>query len=205
MTVGLSPADIPGGADFTARVLRNRFNATILDRMATFGLHDWWLTAGCLAQTVWNIAANRSPDVDIDDYDLFYFDTDTRWDAEDAVIQKVADLFSDLPVRIEIRNQARVPIWYRAKFGFEYGPVTRARDGIDRFAYQTSAIGLRKIDDAYRLYAPFGLGAVLEGRVLPNPVLPIADVYRQKTARWRGIWPHLTILPWPEDLPDRRD
>ncbi|PKR54776.1 nucleotidyltransferase family protein [Thalassospira marina] len=185
---------------FVSLVCQNPHVQAILNRMAHFGLQDWWLTAGCLAQTIWNIQAGYDLIAHIDDYDLFYFDPDTGFDAEDRVIKQVATLCADIPVRIETRNQARVPIWYEPKFGFAYGDVHRASDGIDRFAYQTTAIGLRQGKDGdFAIYAPFGLENVLAGHVVPNRALPVAAVYRQKTERWGKIWPHLTILPWRHD------
>lgn len=199
MSNGFSVDQIAQGQAFLDLVLRNRFNHIILDRFSQAGISDWWLTAGCLAQSVWNAIANRPAERGIADYDLFYFDPDTRWDAEDNVISMVTDLFSDLPIRIEIRNQARVPIWYREKYGIDYGAVTQASDGIDRFAYRTTAIGLRKQSDGYRIYAPFGLDAVLSKTIIPNPVLSVRDVYEAKVARWQKIWPDLKVTPWPND------
>jgi hypothetical protein len=204
MSAGQPAGDIPLGHEFLAAILQNPINRLIMDRFATFGLEDWWLTAGCLAQTIWNIKANRAPDADIADYDLFYFDPDTAWEAEDRVIAECSELFADIAVCVEIRNQARVPIWYPEKFGVPYGAVHAASDGIDRFAYQTSAIGVckdagRDGSDAYRIYAPFGLSAVMEGRVIPNTVLPVKTVYEAKVARWQKIWPDLVVTAWPDD------
>lgn len=204
MSIGKRASDIPQGREFLEGILQNPINCLILDRFATFGFADWWLTAGCLAQTIWNIKANRASDADIADYDLFYFDSDTSWQAEDHVIAQGAEVFADIPVSIEIRNQARVPIWYLEKFGVPYGAVHAASDGIDRFAYQTSAIGVRKEaggngPDAYRIYAPFGLSAVMAGRIIPNTVLPVKEVYEAKVARWQKTWPGLIISPWPDD------
>jgi len=188
---------MPKGPEFLECVLQNRFNTAILDRFSQLGLDDWWLTAGCLAQSVWNMKAGKAPDAGIADYDVFYFDPDITWRSEDRVIRQGLELYSELSVNIEIRNQARVPIWYPKKYGFDYGPVLRASDGIDRFAYQTTAIGLRKEDNGtYRIYAPFGLDLVMQGHVIPNDVLPIRDVYEAKVARWQKIWPDLKIMPW---------
>lgn len=207
MSIGQKPGEIAHGGLFLDHVLKNAFNREILDRAAKLGFSDWWLTAGCLAQTVWNIQSERAPELGILDYDLFYFDTDTSWEAEDKVISQGAELFADLPITVEIRNQARVPIWYPEKFGIEYGEVAAASDGIDRFAYQTTAVGVRKVDagssnDAYRIYAPFGLAALINQRIVPNTRLPIRRVYEEKVTRWQEIWPELNVLPWPDDSQD---
>ena len=47
--------------------------------------------SGCLVQTVWNVLTNRALDYGIADYDVFYFDPDTSWAAEDAVIRKLEE------------------------------------------------------------------------------------------------------------------
>ena len=47
-----------------------------------------------LFQTVWNSLTGRPPGTGIRDADLFYFDLDTSWDAEDAVILLLAALLA---------------------------------------------------------------------------------------------------------------
>jgi hypothetical protein len=107
--------------DFHAGVLSNPFNKELLGRLATMGLRECHLTAGCLFQTIWNQLSGRAPDWGIKDYDIFYFDDqDLSWDAEDRVIRRVAEATADLPVQVEIKNQARVHLWYRERFGSDY-------------------------------------------------------------------------------------
>jgi uncharacterized protein len=179
------------------RVIRkNRWNQLILERTPQLGLEDWWLTAGCIAQSVWNVAATRDVHLGIRDYDLFYYDPDTSWEAEDAVIEAVKRLFHDLPVEVQIRNQARVPVWYEAKFGMPFGAVNRASDGIDRFPCTTVAIGVRRQDERFEVYAPFGLQDLFNGHLRPNRTLPIPGVYDGKTDRWQREWPHLSQESW---------
>jgi uncharacterized protein len=54
----------------------SRWNATIPDRFGVLGLNGWWLTAGCVAQSVWNVKYGMPPEHGIVDYDLFYFEPD---------------------------------------------------------------------------------------------------------------------------------
>jgi uncharacterized protein len=93
-------------------VVQNRANRIILERLPEIGLPDAFLVAGSLFQTVCNVLTGRAPDYGIKDDDIFYFDDDTSWEAEDAVIRHVTSLFSELGVAIEARNQARVHLWY---------------------------------------------------------------------------------------------
>jgi hypothetical protein len=185
---------------FLSFVLANRWNANILERIPQLGLTDWWLTAGCLAQSVWNGLYDRPPDHGILDYDVFYFDLDTSWEAEDTVIAKAAAIFADLPIAVQIRNQARVPLWYEKKFGVPFPPVETASEGIDRFPCGTVAVGIRRDGDKFRIHAPFGLGPLLQGTLIPNTALQIAEIYAAKTRRWREVWPDLVVEPWPDQF-----
>ena len=115
-------------ARFEQTLRRNRTLTEVLARAATLALPGWYLVAGCLCQTVWNVASGQPPEAGILDYDLAYFDaSDLSWDAEDAVIQAGHQLFARLPAPVQIRNQARVHLWYGEKFGIGCPPHPRRR------------------------------------------------------------------------------
>ena len=71
-------------------------------------------------QTVWNVLTRRAVDYGIGDYDVFYFDPDTSWQAEDAVIRELQGRLAKTAARIEARNQARVHLWYPQKHRLPY-------------------------------------------------------------------------------------
>jgi len=48
-------------AYFLDLVQRNPINVSILDRGPMLGVPDWWLTAGAVFQTVWNVLDGRNP------------------------------------------------------------------------------------------------------------------------------------------------
>jgi hypothetical protein len=69
------------------------------------------------------VVTNRPPSEGIKDYDLFYFDdSDLSWEAENEVIRAGEAAFRDLPVAVEIRNEARVHLWYEGRFGVPCAP-----------------------------------------------------------------------------------
>jgi len=178
---------------------RNSVLTEVLERTATMALPGWYLTAGCLFQTVWNVVTDRPPTAGIKDYDVFYFDADDlSWEAEDAVIKAGREIFADLPAEVEIRNEARVHLWYEEKFGVPCQPHTSTEAAIDSFAATTCCLGIRlEAGTRWRVYAPHGLSDVFNLVVRPNPVLAPRHVYETKTDRWRKQWPELTVLPWP--------
>jgi uncharacterized protein len=174
----------------------------VLARVAVMGLPGWYLVAGCLYQTVWNVITGRSAEAGILDYDLAYFDdSDISWEAEDKVIRAGEAVFAGLPAPVQIRNQARVHVWYQQKFGVPCPPHASTEAAIDTYEATAASLGVRlRADGRWRVYAPYGLSDVFNLIVRPNPVLAPAHVYHAKTARWRRQWPELTVLPWPGPL-----
>jgi hypothetical protein len=79
-------------------------------------LPQWRLVAGCLYQTVWNVLTGRPRGTGISDYDVIYFDgRDLSWDAEDAVIRRFAAATAGGVGPVEVRNQARVHLWFEQR------------------------------------------------------------------------------------------
>ncbi len=188
-----------GGTEGVPVLSRNEVLTDVLARTATLDLPGWYVTAGCLVQTVWNVHTGKPPTSGIKDYDVFYFDnSDLSWEAEDAVIKAGRKAYEGVPAEVEIRNEARVHLWYEEKFGVPCAPHTSTEAAIDSFAATTCCLGVRlEPDGQWRVYAPHGLADVFNLVVRPNPVLAPRAVYEAKTLRWRGQWPELSVLPWP--------
>ena len=125
--------------------------------------------------------------------------SDLSWDAEDAVIQAGHEIFAGLPAPVQIRNQARVHLWYEQKFGIPCPPHDSTEAAIDTYEATTACLGVRQQPDGrWRIYAPHGLADVFNLVVRPNPVLAPLEIYEAKTTRWRHQWPGLTVLLWPQ-------
>jgi hypothetical protein len=182
--------------EFHAAILRNPVHEALLDDLIGLGLPDAWVVSGCLVQTVWNLQTGRPVGYGINDYDVFYFDSDLSWEAEDQVIGALHASSVRLGVRIEARNQARVHLWYPQKHGRPYPTLHRATDGIDRFLTRNTQVGIQRGRDGDRVYAPSGLDDIPNLIVRPNLTPNFsAQAYRIKTARWLALWPELTVFP----------
>ncbi len=104
----------------------------------------------------------------------------------------MAGLFADLPVRFDVKNQARVHLWYPERFGIVITPYRSALQATTTFPTTVSALA---ISDAV-LSAPFGLDDFLAPVVRANATLIDRSVYEAKARRWAACWPDLAILPW---------
>jgi uncharacterized protein len=175
---------------FLADILSNRNNREILARWNSLQLPDGWLVAGCLFQTVWNLQAERPPEADIKDYDLFYFDAaDTSEAGEQAVQARIDDLLGDLGIQVEVANQARVHLWYQAHFGMPYPALDNTREGIDRFLVAGTCVGVRPGG----LHAPNGFQLIYDGVLTMNPLLPYRQLFARKAASYRERWHWLQV------------
>jgi len=181
--------------DFLAAALRNPVNEAIAQELFRLALPDAWIVSGCLVQTVWNVLTARPVDYGIDDYDIFYFDPDTSWQAEDAVIRLLQSRLAHLGVTIEARNQARVHLWYPEKHRLPYPALRCSTEGIDRFLTKNTQVGIRRANEDHEVYAPNGFDDIAGLIVRPNPGPNFsAAAYAAKAARWKRLWPELTVL-----------
>lgn len=168
----------------------------VLTVARSLGLPDWRVFSGAVYQTVWNALAARPVGYGRKDYDLGYFDPDTSWDAEDVVIRRVAAAFEE-PFRsqVEVRNQARVHLWFKDRFGENYAPLSCTDEALGRFVAPAFAVGIRlDPDDSLSVAAPFGLVDVFDRVIRPNPSRPRARGWDRAVASARARWPEVQIV-----------
>jgi hypothetical protein len=183
----------PSSQLFIKEVMTNPVNAELLRRLPCLGLSECFLTAGCLFQATWNRISGHPAGWGVKDYDVFYFDgNNLSWEAEDSVIRRARTLLADLRVNVEVKNQARVHLWYQQRFNAFYPQLTSSRGGIDRYLIACTCVGIEVATGA--LYAPNGLQEVYEGILRMNPVNSQPIQFRQKAEDYKLRWPWLRIL-----------
>ncbi|WP_309643592.1 nucleotidyltransferase family protein [Phenylobacterium sp.] len=167
---------------------------TVMETARRLDLPDWLLFSGAIYQRAVNHLTGRDPDYGIKDYDLAYFDPDTSYEAEDLVIKRVAAAFEP-PLRemVEVRNQARVHLWFEGKFGEPYAPLAASAEALERFTSTTFAVGARlEPDGRMTIVAPFGLDDIFALRLRPNPTRRTNGFVRTAQAA-QARWPELKI------------
>lgn len=182
-----------------AKLRENSWLSEILRRFDAIGLPDSWIVAGCIAQSVWNLAYGRAAETGIKDVDIVYFDPDDlSAEAEAGHERRLRNSFSALPVKLDIKNEARVHLWYEEAFGYPISPYCSTADAIASFPTTATAVGVRWQDSQFECCAPFGLDDLFALRVRPNKRQITPAIYAAKVKRWRSIWPKLTFLAWDE-------
>lgn len=113
---------------------KNDFLWEVINSSDDLNLPNWYVGAGCIAQTVWNNLSNRQSLDGIKDIDWVYFDqNDLSEDAEAKASQRVREKFSHIPVKFDVKNQARIHTWYKQKFGYGVEPYSSIEAAIDTY------------------------------------------------------------------------
>jgi len=168
----------------------------VLTTARALGMPDWRVFSGAVYQTVWNHLTGRDLDHGIKDYDLGYFDgSDLSYEAEDVWIKLAAKTFEPpFCDTVEVRNQARVHIWFPDHFNEPYDPLTSTDEALTRFVAPTYAVGVRlEADDQISVAAPFGLDDLFAMTIRPNPLRGLSPGFDRTVVSARNRWPELTV------------
>lgn len=162
----------------------------------SIGLQNYYIGAGCICQTVWNFQNNSDLMYGISDVDFVYFDEDLSYEKEDLIIKQIEQRFSHLPIKIDIKNQARVHLWYKKHYEYELQPYTSLENAINTWPTTATSIGVRMLDDKFIVYAPFGLNDMFGQIIRANKTQITKETYMQKCEKWYKKWNTLKIIEW---------
>ena len=181
---------------FKEIIFSNEILSNILTNAENVGLDCYYIGAGCIAQTIWNYQMNRELNYGISDIDFVYYDSsDLSFEAEQKIIEKVKKELNICLINLDIKNQARVHIWYKEHFGYDIKPYRSLEEAINTWPTTATSIGVRLESNKLKIYAPFGLNDVLGLIVKANKAQITEKIYMQKVNKWKTKWLSLKIVP----------
>lgn len=181
--------------DLLTIIKQNILLNEILIVLKDFPSEDLFLGAGSIAQAVWNFKFDKDPSFGINDIDIiFYNDSNLSEDYEMLIYNQIIKLFQTFSIRIDLKNQARVHLWYSKKFNSQIKPITSIEDAIKRWPTTATSIAIRIKTET--IIAPFGTSDLLSCIVRPNKTQITRDIYMSKVNKWLKLWPDLKIIPW---------
>ena len=92
-------------------IMSSEILSVVLKKTSNIKLPNYYIGAGCIAQTIWNyqmdfVSANGISDIDF----VYYNDSDLSFEAEDSIIKQIVNEINPCPIKLDIKNQARVHI-----------------------------------------------------------------------------------------------
>lgn len=181
-------------------VEQSKVIGNILKLAPKLQMPNWYLGAGCIAQTVWNVQHGFDSNHGIKDYDLvYYYSSDISHEGEDSYVKKGNELFKGIPGQVEIKNQARVHLWYEKHFGYAIRPYESIEDAINTWPTTATSVAVKYDDKGESIvYAPYGLNDLFGMIVRPNKIQITKEIYSRKVERWTKIWHGLKVIPWDQ-------
>lgn len=179
------------------KILRKNTNLMkILEILEKDEIINYYVGAGAINQTVFNYYHDYDIDYGIKDYDIVYYDEDLSYEKEDIVIKRLQEKLKDIAAEVDIKNEARVHLWYYEKYGIKRKPYTSVADAIASWGATVTCIGVKLEKGRFIVYAPYGLNDLF-GMVL-RPVKRdfTKDAYDERTCRWMKKWPLLKKIEW---------
>lgn len=159
---------------------------------------NYYLAAGCINQTIFNYYHGYEIDYGIEDYDIVYYDKDTSYEKEDKIIKDLEKKLNKLNLEFDIKNQNRVPIWYKEKYGVKRKKYINVENAISRWGTTITCIGVRLEDNSLKVTCPYGLNDLFSLTIRPIKTDSTKENYINKTKKWKQKWPKLKIIDWDE-------
>ena len=186
---------------FEKIISKNEKLMKILDVLESYALENsnfknWYVGAGGVNQTVFNYYHGYESDYGIKDYDIVYFDEDTSYEAEDVIIKDLEKRLKDMDIVSDIKNQARVHIWYNPKYGTNREPYTSCEDAVSSWGSTVTCIGIRKENGQLIVYCPYGLNDLFSLTIRPVKRYFDKESYEARSKRWKAKWDKLNIVEW---------
>ncbi len=185
--------------DLEEILFKNKTLKEILTRLEKSNLKNYYVGAGAINQTIFNYLHNFKIDANIKDYDIIYYDEDLSYEKENLVIKYIKELLKDIDVDVDIKNEARVHLWYNKKYNDNRKPYTSLEDAISRWGTTITCIGVRLEDGNLIVDAPYGLNDLFNMIIRPVKIDFKEEDYNKKVEKWKKNWPKLTIIPWKEE------
>ncbi len=155
--------------------------------------------AGAVYQTIWNVRLGLNATQGVRDYDVIYFDDDLSWEAENEAIERLANRLSEsLRGKVEVRNQARVHLWFGPRFGYDYPPLVSADDALNRALATVHAVSVSMgAQGDLQLAAPLGFGDIDAMVFRAGPGAVDLAAFELKARQTLARWPQAIFDPRP--------
>lgn len=156
-----------------------------------------WIGAGVIFQNVWNIMHDYELNTYIKDIDVLYWDdNDLSWESENNIICALTDSVSEMSVPLDVKNIARIHLWYEQRFGIPIVKYRSVHESVSTWPVIGACMAIRLREGQLEFIAPYGFQDMFSLRVRPNKVLVNQTIYEDKAVKWKEQWPKLSIENW---------
>lgn len=187
--------------DIAISILKeNKELMSMLNYIEKLNFPNFYIAAGSVFQTIWNYYDNKPLNYGIKDIDVIYFNKDDLSVERDLEYYKKIKEYSETSgynYEIDVSNEARMHLWKKEKFHIEIEPYTSSEDAIDKWIATVHAIGITKVYNQIKIYAPYGLSDIFSRTIRPIKHKDnTKEIYDKKANSWKERFNDLNIIEW---------
>ncbi len=186
---------------FISILTKNKNLMMVLDYIAKLELPNFYIAAGAVFQTIWNYYDGKDLNFGIKDIDVIYYnnsDLSVEKDLEYYDIIKKYIKEKGFNYDIDVSNEARMHIWKMEHGqGENVEQYKNSEDAIDKWVATVHAIGITKVNDDIKVYAPYGLSDIYSRTIRPIKHNGNSkELYEMKVESWTKRFSDLNIIEW---------
>lgn len=184
--------------EFVLILKQNKDLMTILDYIYELKLPNFYIAAGSVFQTIWNYYDNKPLNSGIKDIDIIYYDdNDLSKENVKKLENKITEHFKELNYKFDVKNEARMHLWYKEKLNKNINQYINSEDAIDHWIATVHSISITKENDNIKVYAPYGLSDIFSRTIRPIKHKDNSkEIYDKKVASWKERFENLNIIEW---------
>lgn len=185
---------------FLSIIRQNKDLMLILDYLVELNLPNFYIAAGSIFQTIWNYYDKKELNYGIKDIDIIFYDSNnlTKKD-EKALEEKIINHFKEIALNYEfdVNNEARMHLWKKENENKNIKQYKNSEDAIDKWIATVHAIGITKVNNQIKIYAPYGLSDIFSKTIRPiKHKANSKELYDKKVESWKKRFDNLNIIEW---------
>lgn len=185
---------------FISILKQNKELMAILDYVSKLKLPNFYIAAGSIFQTIWNYYDGKDLNFGIKDVDIIYYDA-TNLDVEkDLEYYNIINEYAKskgINYEIDVSNEARMHLWKKDNENKDIDQYKNSEDAIDQWIATVHAIGITKVNNDIKIYAPYGLSDIFSKTIRPiKHEGNSKKLYDKKVESWKKRFSNLKIIEW---------
>lgn len=172
----------------------------VLNYIEKLKLPNFYIAAGSVFQTIWNYYDNNDLNYNIKDIDVIYYNSSDLSVETDIKYYNLINEYcksKKYTYEIDVSNEARMHLWKKEKYNIDVEPYINSEDAIDKWIATVHAVGITKVDNKIKVYAPYGLSDIFSKTIRPiKHKYNTKEIYDKKASSWNERFKNLNIIEW---------
>lgn len=186
---------------FISILEKNKDLMAVLDYITELKLPNFYIAAGAVFQTIWNYYDGKDLNFGIKDIDVIYYNNSNLSVEKDLEYYNMINEYvksKNFNYEVDVSNEARMHLWkIEHNQGKNVEQYKNAEDAMSKWIATVHAIGITKVNDDIKVYAPYGLSDIYSRTIRPIKHNDNSkELYNKKVASWKKRFNNLNIIEW---------